>query len=52
MATFGVPQPVEDDPEGEEKQSTQGRDVPEEEDGQQTGRSGWTSLSKAREGRV
>ena len=48
MATFGVPQRVEDDPEGEDKPSTKGHDE-EEDEGMKTGRSQWTSLSKARE---
>ena len=53
MATFGVPAPLNEDPEGEDKQSVDNTNHNiakyEEEEGLQTGRSQWTSLSKARE---
>ena len=47
MATFGVPQPMNEDPDGEDRVSTANAGAIEEE-GNQTGRSQWTSLSKAR----
>ena len=56
MATFGIPSTLKEDPE-EDKVSTdnikaQGPQLEDgEEDGLKTGRSQWTSLSKAREER-
>ena len=51
MATFGVPAPVNEDPEVEDNTSQDNTNIAKqvEEEGLQTGRSQWTSLSKARE---
>lgn len=54
MATFGVPQPVDEDQEELDKISEENiaASQQEEEDGLKTGRSQWTSLTKAREERA
>ena len=49
MATFGVPQPLDEDPAGEDKITENIVDQQEEEDGEKSARSQWTSLSQARD---
>lgn len=49
MATFGVPQPLDEDPAGEDKVTV---NQPEQDDDQKSARSQWTSLSQARDQRA
>ena len=47
MATFGVPQPLDEDPAGEDKVTV--NQPAEQDDDQKSARSQWTSLSQARD---